>query len=250
MHIHCEKCGTAIPGTSINIQEKLAVCPHCGSVFSFADHLADLTPRRKAKPPESLSVTETTNALEIRYRWLTILKSEEHWFTVLCGFGVVVLGRLAYAMVDGLDTILEGALAVGFAVAALVCLYLLLVVLFDRVSITVDHSTVRVKHKPLPFTDNNVARADVVRVDCTVASYNEDNPKSEFVDYDVRLLRHDGHKVTVATLRRDVAFYVAQVIEDYLFGDNGLTGDDQDTDEELMLLHETGENATGSAHAS
>lgn len=243
MQIHCENCGATIPGANINIQEKLAVCPECGSVFSFADHLNKPTPARKFKPPKTLSVIEKNNSLEIQFRWRQILKEEEHWFTVACAFGTLLLGRLAYAMYDGLDTILEGALGVAFLLGALVCLYLVLMVLLNKVSITIDNQTIRSDHKPLPLNSKTIKRTDVVGVNCEVASYNKDDPDSELADYNVQILRHDGHKDTLIAIRRDVAFYIAQVIEDYLHGDE-IVPYDADTEDEDASLLEQAENKT------
>lgn len=219
MQIHCENCGTVIPAANINIQEKLAVCPRCGSVFSFADHLARDAQRRKFKPPQSLVISETDEALDIRFRWMQILKPEEHLITVLCGAGAFILGSLAVAVTDhGIESIAEGVFGIGFTLAALACLYVVLILLINKVHITLDDDTIRVKNTPLLGT-TRVNRADVVRVECQLAWYNREDPNSEFIDYHVRLVCHDGRTVNLVTLRRDLAFYVAQVIEDYLYGD-------------------------------
>jgi hypothetical protein len=244
MQIYCENCGAAIPGANINIQEKLAVCPECGSVFSFADHLTRQPLRRKTKPPESLSITERNDQLEIQFRWRQILKAEEHFITLLAGIGAVVLARLAYAMYDGLDTILEGLLGVGFVLGALACVYLVLVLLLNKVTLTIDDRLIQTRHRPILWFGHNVRRADVMQVECKVAAYNDENPNSEFIDYNVQVLLHDGSSVTLAALRRDLAFYIAQVIEDYLDNDE-LPRDAQapEDDESLALLQQAEEDA-------
>lgn len=218
MQIHCENCDTVIPAANINIQEKLAVCPRCGSVFSFADYLARDAQRRKFKPPQSLMISETDEGLDIRFRWIQILKPEEHLFTVLCGAGATILGSLAVGMYSSTDSVPGIALAAGFGLAALACLYVVLILLINKVHITLDDDTILVKNTPLLGT-TRVNRADVVRVECQLAWYNKEDPNSEFIDYHVRLVCHDGRTVNLVTLRRDLAFYVAQVIEDYLYGD-------------------------------
>jgi hypothetical protein len=223
MQIHCENCNTAIPGPNINIQDKLAVCPQCGSVFSFADHLTRKP--RKSKPPRNIMIQEQDTQLEIRFRWMQVLKPEEHWFTLLCLAGIGVLGGLAAAMFDGMDTVLEGVLGIGFVLAAMAALYMVLVILLNQVRVTIDEQMIHAQHKPLPFGNKNVQRRDVVGVTCAVASYNRDNPNSETVDYNVQLVRHDGSHVTLVNVRRDVAFYITQVIENYL--------DDDSAEEEL-----------------
>lgn len=248
MQIHCENCGTVVPAENINIQEKLAVCPQCGSVFSFAEQLAGSGKRRKIKPPPSLIVTEKDQTLEISFRLLRLLKAEEHWFTLLVGAGTIVATRLAVAMFDGMDTILEGALGAAFVLAALACLYLFLTVFLNRVRITIDDRLIRVKNAPLSLGSDSLKRADAVQVRCEVASYNKDDPDNEFVDYHVQVVGHDGRKLSLVTLRRDLAFYIAHVVEDYLWGDRPLpdTADDEgEDDDERLLLQAAEDEATG-----
>ncbi|MBI5959670.1 MAG: hypothetical protein HY866_13090, partial [Chloroflexi bacterium] len=109
MQIHCENCGTIVPAANINIQEKLAVCPQCGSVFSFAAHLTRKAPLRKLKRPSKIAVIEEENTLEIGFRWLEILKFEEHWFTLLCAAGTLLMGSLAVTLFSHMDSLVEAA---------------------------------------------------------------------------------------------------------------------------------------------
>jgi uncharacterized paraquat-inducible protein A len=245
MQIQCENCGTTIPGPNINIQEKLAVCPQCGSVFSFADHLARPTPARKFKPPKSLSITEKNNTLHIQYRWMKLLKADEHWFTVVVGMGIVMLGALAVEMFDGLNSILEGIVGGAAAIGALVCLYMFLMVLLNTVSVTIDDRLIRTRHKPLPMDNKTIKRTDIVGVNCAAAWYSKDDPDDELADYNVQLIHHNGHKHTLVTLRRDVAFYIAQVIEDYLHGEElPVDADDESGDEGESLMQQQADEET------
>ena len=68
--LSCPNCGESIPPDKINIQQTLALCPACGTVFNFGD---DLSPklakvkRRKAKQPDQITVTEDDTRLEMRF---------------------------------------------------------------------------------------------------------------------------------------------------------------------------------------
>jgi hypothetical protein len=240
MQIHCETCGTVIPASNINIQEKLAVCPQCGSVFSFADHLARRAKARKIKPPPAYQVIERESMLEIRFRWLKILKGEEYGFVFLCAVGAVLLFALAGAMfADGLSTIPKAGLGVGAALAAFGCLYMMLVLLLNRVRITLDDQIIHTQNRPLPFFGHQARRAEVVQVVCEPTWYNRDDPDGEFSDYHVQLVCHDGSKTNLVTLRRDLAFYTAQIIETYLEHDELLPdGEAADAADDLPLSQE------------
>ncbi len=249
MQIHCEACGTVIPASNINIQEKLAVCPQCGSVFSFVEHLTRKTKTRKIKPPPAYQVSERANTLEINFRWLKLLRFEEHWFTGLCTVGAVLMTGLAINMLDGLNTILEAGVGIGAGLAAFGLVYMVLVILLNRVSITIDDQIIRTKNRPLPFFGHQTNRAEVVRVACEVASYNRDDPDNEFVDYNVQLICHRGRKTNVVTLRRDLAFYTAEIIEWYLQHDELDSEDEGDEGNEIDLLYQDAEKSRSASDA-
>jgi len=218
MQIHCENCDTVIPAANINIQEKLAVCPQCGSVFSFAEHLTHRPRPRKAKQPQGFTVIQQEDTLDIRFRWIRILKAEEQWFTLLCAVGVPALTALAVTMFNGMNSVIEGVVGVFSVLGALICLYMVLMLLLNEVRITIDEDTIRASHKPVPMPGTKSApRNSVVRIHCQAAFYNNDDPNTEYVDYDVQLVRHDGTRVTLVTLRRDLALYIADLVESYLY---------------------------------
>ncbi len=244
MQIHCESCGTPIPPANINIQEKLAVCPQCGSVFSFAGHLRHGVNPRKTKQPRHFIVNDTGDTLDIEFRLLRVIKPEEHWFTVLCGVGMVALGALSVAMFRDTDTIWKAALSTAVLLGALACLYMVLMIFLDQIHLTVDRDEVRARHRPLMLGNCTVPRDEIVRVECAVAFYSRDNPDDELADYHVRLVRHDGSEKTLVTLRRDLAFYVAHAVETYLRDDDlpPDAGDEDEDQQRLMLLAE--ENTT------
>jgi hypothetical protein len=100
------------------------------------------------------------------------------------------------------------------------------------------------------FGNCTVPRDDVVRVDCQPAFYSRDKPDDEYADYNVRLVRHDGTDTTLVTLRRDLAFYVAHAVENYLHNDETPPdGDDADDDLEHQALMAAAEDSAAQAHA-
>jgi len=216
MQIHCENCDTLIPASNINIQDKLAVCPACHTVFSFSETVQRRAKLRKMKRPSGMSVDEQDDRLEIRFFWRKILKWGEHWITGLMIALTVLLGTPAISTLSDVDSVMQGVVGAALLIGALVSLFMTVLILINQVRIVVDESGVSVENKPLPIGTHQIDRDEIVRVMCSVAAYNEDDPKSEFVDYDVKVECRDGHEVTLTTLRRAAAIYVAQMVENYL----------------------------------
>ena len=67
MQITCPQCGAHIPAENINIQQMVAVCPECNTVFEFASPCSQKSKIRKVKQPQKISV-EDTNDLKISFR--------------------------------------------------------------------------------------------------------------------------------------------------------------------------------------
>jgi hypothetical protein len=129
--------------------------------------------------------------------------------------------------------------------------YMVLMIFLDQIRLTVDEHEVRAKHRPLMLGNCTVRRDEVVRVDCEAAFYSRDKPDDKFADYHVRLVRHNGTETTLVTLRRDLAFYVANMVENYLHNDEIPSDvDDDEEDHETLMLVAAAEEDTAEAHSA
>jgi len=64
--IHCPNCDTPTPSPNLNIQDKIAKCDQCHSVFSFEDLLPSLTVKSKEviQRPHGIDVVQLEDELE------------------------------------------------------------------------------------------------------------------------------------------------------------------------------------------
>ncbi|HEX3049116.1 MAG TPA: hypothetical protein VHP83_00555 [Aggregatilineaceae bacterium] len=216
MHIHCENCNTPIPAANINIQDKIAVCPSCNTVFSFS--LQRKAKQRKVKKPPEVTIHEGDSGAEMILLWRHMLKPAEYWILGIFVLLGVVFGAVAGSALADVQSFMQGLFGGMFLLGALGCLYLIVSTLLNQVRVTVDDETIRVKHGPLPLGINRqVAREEVIHIHCDVGNNHRNVERgSEMAYYNVKAECRDGRAVSLATLHRDAAFYVAQVIENYL----------------------------------
>jgi DNA-directed RNA polymerase subunit M/transcription elongation factor TFIIS len=216
MQLRCEKCGALIPATSINIQEQIAVCSQCNSVFSFAGRVARKSKQRKVKQPDRVMLTETDDSVEIQFRWLHVMKWYEHWITALLIIGFASFVGSALGIILNGGVFLALTLGLGLSAGAAFCLYLLILTLVNQIRITMDETTIGAEHTPMPLWGTHSADPrEVVRVYCQPNRTNSSTSNY----YNVQLVLYDEREITLVNLPREIAFYVQQTVEAYLEGD-------------------------------
>lgn len=235
-HLTCPQCSTRIPASNINVQDKIAVCPACDTVFKF--NSADAEPadavrmkRRKVKQPSNLSLREDDERLEIAFRTNFRLDQDrvfiENGMTVI-GFTVVTLLFLLGA--EALGTLFLIPLS-----AALFMLYRLGLRLFNRTHIEADNTAIRVSRKPLPNPlgqEYTIGLADAESIRC------EETEASKLKKYDTPRYRIfaemvDGHeKLIVNDVVEDYGYFIAHQLQSYVDQQHDVTdnllGDDVD----------------------
>lgn len=242
MQIHCPNCNTLVPAVQINIQDKLAVCPNCNSVFSFEKDLVRKTKERKVKQPKGLTVTENDDALEIQFRWLRIWHAAEYILVVLYGLVAVFPAIGAVAAFNSGPSIVMALVGGGLAALSLYILYWFLVALIDHLHITADNTTLSAKYEPLPkggmpqIAINEIERVYVHRPENDIPQSDRDRRHCF-----VQVVCRDGREVTLASLRYEVALFVAQTIDSFLHDDpvTAPAVEEAETDVELLAESQT-----------
>ncbi len=223
MRLHCPSCGESVPAERINIQQLVAVCPACDTVFNFQETVLTAGARpRKFKQPDRLHVEESEGRLELRYRW--VFGAEEQKGLLVC------LTLTFVPLVMTLATFKGGApwlFSLLFLIAALYFALLGVASLVNATRISADEETIRLSRGPLPllapgedwwYGERILSRADVVRVTCEQTT--ESRQKRGIARYyHVCLELADGDTVVwLKALPRDYAFYIAQRLEEFLYG--------------------------------
>lgn len=239
MQIHCPNCHTPVSAAQINIQDKLAVCPHCNAVFSFEKDLRRKAKERKVKQPKYLSVTETDDSLDIYFRWLRMWRPTDYLIIVVFGLTAIFPAIASVAAFSSGPSFIMGMVGGGLAALALFLLYWFFMALIDRLRITVDDTTLSAKYEPLPKAGMpRIAINEIERVYIYQPKTDVPKPRQRSNYCFVQVACRDGREITLATLRYDLALFVAQTIDSYLHDEPEIELTETDSDADLSLLAE------------
>ena len=206
MKVVCPSCKDNVPGADIDIVSRTAVCRACGELLPLP-HAEDIPPPTPEKP-RTLVFEEARSAEG--YRAVVALPGRAAGYAILPV--VILLGMLAVAL--GLEIPSLGLL---LGVAAMMFLYLALVTLFQKLSITLDRTKLAWKIVPLRIAAERwEATADILRFE-TVQNQHR---------WAVRVVMRDGRILPSLAAFADArhAAYIAGRLNDELATASGLTG--------------------------
>ena len=88
--LKCPACGAPISAHRINVQQMIAVCPHCDNVFRFDSAFAPQ--RRKIKAPAQFRVTDDDpDRLDMAFKWSFRTKPPFGLVAILFGLSITLL---------------------------------------------------------------------------------------------------------------------------------------------------------------
>lgn len=205
----CPNCQTTIPAENINIQKTLALCPNCGVVFNFGEaNQPTTTPkikRRKAKKPESITVTESSGQLDIAYASLGTRSNKIGLgFLMLIVFLVWLI--LSVLMISEAEYMPALIFSLIFGAAEIVTWLLFL----NRTHIILDETDLKSVTRPLSSGNISLNRDDIVDVtyEPTTSMFESATTSSTF---SVMAVRYDGQKRLLQSgLQEEYAAYISQ----------------------------------------
>ena len=128
MRLACPDCGEPIAADNINVNEMVAVCGNCDTVFRF-DVPDEKTKRRKTRQPDRLHVLEEDGVLDM---WFTRVLGKEdtiarNGVSFASGFLTIMTLLTASGFLEGdvpilVPLILGTLMLVGYYVLALIML--------------------------------------------------------------------------------------------------------------------------------
>jgi hypothetical protein len=154
MKMKCPSCGAPVPARNINIQELVAVCEECDTVFGVSDLVARAKSRLesggKAKNvvherPPAITLTESGDRFMLDHRW----RIQDQW----SGATAMLLVLLVLAVIAGL-AIMTRAPIPGLLVmlaAASFPVYSLLAMALNHTRIDITDDSVTKQTGPLPY---------------------------------------------------------------------------------------------------
>ena len=238
MQLTCPQCDQPITADHINIQQMVAACPACSSVFQFTLPEPKLK-RRKARQPRRLQLDEA-EGLHIAYRTHFRLDKDENFInsgalSVIFTFVTIFMASLYLA--GELPLILP----ILFGLVALPMYYWLGLIVFNKTHIDMDNISIKVSRQPLP-TIGQTREIDLSGITSISAEETSASKQKEYDTprYHVWANLSDGNrKLIAADLTEEYAYFIAQTLDEYLQQDTSrLAIDERGEDDEALFIAE------------
>ena len=210
MQLFCPTCGEQVKAESVNVQDMVAVCSACDSVFKFS--VAEpKTKRRKVSQPLHLSMRDD-DTLHMAFRTnFRLDKDESFIMSSIMGVAFTIITLLTFG--DFLAGDLTGLLPLAFGSVAAFLYYWLGTIVFNKTHIDMDDESIQISRQPLPTI---FSQTRDINLSGMVSVYSEETAISKKEAYDtpryhVWAEMADGNrKIIVADVLDDYAVFIAQ----------------------------------------
>jgi hypothetical protein len=218
MQITCPNCGQAIRAENINVQELVAVCANCDTVFKFTAP-EEKSKRRKVKQPEQL-ILRDAEKLEMSFRSNWRLAQNQDFIGI-----VIILGMTIFLTVSSVGAAIGGAAPIFIPIVGTLIsfflAYLLGLLVYNQTHIVMDKERISVSRKPLPTLSNqlDISLHGIEAIKC------EETPVSKKEGYDLPRYRvwaetADGSRRPIVNdVTEEYAYFISQRLNERLHED-------------------------------
>jgi len=237
MKLSCPNCNTGIQANNINIQDKIAVCHNCDTVFQFtlSDSQDNKAKRRKVHQPKDLIVyNENRLHMSFKTNW-RLLQNEAFSTGVVMG---VLFTFITILMVSegelGLLPFFTGLIALaGYYLAALQS--------HNQTHLVMDEHSIRTFRQPLPEFGYSQIDVGVANIESFSTEETATSKKESYglPRYNVYANRFDGgRQIIVKDVTEEYGRYIAQALN------TELAHDDTDMDTSRLTSDDMTSNDT------
>ncbi|MGB1287257.1 MAG: hypothetical protein ACPG7F_12030 [Aggregatilineales bacterium] len=215
MKLTCPECATAVPAEHINIQDHVAVCPNCNTVFRF-ELPEEKMKRRKVKQPQQMELRDG-NILQMAFRTNFRLDQNENFIgaSIVAGMFTLLTGIMGFEyLVEGSVPFIVPLIFLSFVLGGL---YAMALIAYNKTHIEMSDDMIRVTRQPVPGS-----QVHTVDLHGIVAIKTEETriSKKEAYDtprYEVWAETTDGRKRQIVTdLTEEYAYFVTQQLQQRL----------------------------------
>ncbi len=211
----CPQCQQPVEAKQVNIQQMLALCPACNSIFELRP---DLRRRktRKVQQPTGLQLQDG-DPLIFKFRTNFRLEKNEHFVN-----SAVMSAVLSLVTILMIGLTLSGEVTlfmpVFFATMAFATLYWLASIAWNHTEIAASENSLMVSRRPLPVTSSSRV-LDLTDVE---TFYAEETTASQQEGYDTPRFHvwasetEGGRKLVVGDLTEEYATYIASRLDAWL----------------------------------
>lgn len=214
--LNCPICSEQVRAENINVQELVAVCSNCDTVFQFTSP-EEKAKRRKVKKPEKLVLKDGQN-LEMLFRTNFRLDANQAFIT--SAFGGIAM--TIFAFVVGNEYLVGETnffAPLIFTLLATFFLYRASLIAYNHTHIVMSEQNVTVSRAPLPSIFNqtqSISLNGVIAIKCEETSISKkeayDTPR-----YRVWAETADGNRRTIVNdVTEDYAYFISQKLDEKL----------------------------------
>lgn len=223
MQLICPNCGEKIPSQQINVQQMVAVCPACDTVFRFTPPVPKAK-RRKVKAPEKLTLAETGDQVHMAFRTNFRLDKDEGFISALIFslvFSFITVLFAGIFLMEEMPVLL--LMTFGAALAAMIGYYRVALIAYNETHIDVSEDTITVSRQPVAnvfVPPSSIHLAGITRF------HYEETPTSQKEGYDTprygvwAILEDGGRRIIVNDVTVEYAAFIAQRLNEYLLVDS------------------------------
>lgn len=231
----CPNCSELIRAENINVQEFVAVCANCHTVFPFKSP-EEKNKRRKVKQPQNLTLHDGQH-LEMSFRTNWRLGSNENFVGTLVGVVMAIFVALttggAFLTGDEIPLIIPFVMTM----LALFFIYLTGIIAYNRTHIVMDDEKIAITRKPIPVLFNQgqeISLYGVESIKCEETLASKENGY-DLPRYRVWAETADGSRRPIVNdVTEEYAFFISRHLEERLHYDVSQL-EDADYHEDDML---------------
>ncbi|MBT8218820.1 MAG: hypothetical protein KJP00_03300 [Bacteroidia bacterium] len=230
LHIDCAECGTPILAADININNTIAKCHNCNSIFDFQNEIKSWDRNRpEIFMPEGLEVLKLQSELDMQVSWLKTKPKKGFGFLVLFAFlwNLIIIPMVVGGLMAGEISVLLGTslhLLVGLGLIGYVAS-----IFVNTTDIIVDRHYLEISHRPIKlpfFKKHKIPSKDIKQLYVTryVASTTNGVQNHAYGLY--AILKNEKRVQILKGMNRETQLYIEQEIENYLeIKDKKITGE-------------------------
>lgn len=230
MKLSCPSCGGPIPASDVNIQQAIAKCSRCDTVFRIDQQLPPVKELREQPDvplPKRFRVDDLGTELVISWSWFSPAiffllffcifwdGFLVVWYSIVLGLGLGGLGGEKGPsgwplLFMAIFPVLHVAVGVGLT-------YFVLASFVNRTTVRVDRGELTIRHGPVPFPGNKtLLTSDLTQFYCSETVHN--HRRSSSVSYELNAVHTDGSKVKLLSglTELDQGLFLEQRLERFL----------------------------------
>ena len=226
----CPQCQQPVEAEQVNIQQMVALCPVCSSIFELRPGLQ----RRKTRKVQQPTGLQLNDGDPLTFKFRTNFRLDKNEYFINSAILSVVFSLMTILMIAlNLEGEVPVFLPMLFAIMALGALYWLGSIAWNHTEIAASENSLMVSRRPLPVTSSSrvmdLTDVETFYAEETVASQREgyDTPRFHVWASETE----GGRKLVIGDLTEEYATYIASRLDAWLREDDDISVDRLSLDE-------------------